>query len=307
MGDQPIAIPPDYARRVRELAGEAGAAWLARLPGIVAACAERWALRLDPPFPLSYNYVVPAWRAGEPVVLKVELPEAGLGEIDALELFDGHGSTRLLAVDREQGALLLERLLPGTTLAALGAGDDERATLIAADVMRRLWRPAPTAHGFRTLTDRAAELATVRRRFAGGTGPLREGLVARAESLFAELIASAAPPVLLHGDLHHGNILAAAREPWLAIDPKGVVGEPAAEVGPLLLNPRPDLLSWPHPERVLARRLDILAAALGFERERLWAWGLAHALLSAWWSVEDFGAGWEYAVGVAELLAGMEG
>ena len=306
MPSDPIAIPPEYSRRIRELAGEVGVAWLARLPGVVEECAARWSLRLGRPFPPSYNYVVPGWRGGEPVVLKIGLPGAGLvREIEALERFDGRGVARLLALDRERGALLLERLVPGTSLATLG--DDERATVIAADVMRRLWRPAPAAHGLTSLADRAADLSRIRVRFGGGSGPLPSDLVARAESLFAELIASAAPPALLHGDLHHDNILAATREPWLAIDPKGVVGEPAAEVGPLLLNPRPLLLSWPHPERVLARRLDILSEALGIERERLWAWGLAHAMLSACWSVEDFGAGWEYAIAVAELLAGMRG
>ena len=77
-----------------------------------------------------------------------------------------------------------------------------------------------------------------------------------------------APPVVLHGDLHHFNILAAERQPWLAIDPKGVVGEPVYETGALLRNPWPDLLSLPDPGRILARRVDQLAEELGFDRAR---------------------------------------
>jgi streptomycin 6-kinase len=108
-----------------------------------------------------------------------------------------------------------------------------------------------------------------------------------------------AEPVLLHGDLHHWNILTSEREPWLALDPKGVVGEPGYEIGPLLLNPTLQ------PGHVLARRIDQLAEELGLDRERLLGWGLAHAVLSAWWSVEDHGHGWEEAITCAELLAAL--
>jgi len=114
-------------------------------------------------------------------------------------------------------------------------------------------------------------------------------------------------PVLLHGDLHHDNILAAERQPWLAIDPKGLVGEPEYEVGALLRNPMPGLLAIPHPERVLARRLDILAESLGFDRDRLRAWGLAQAVLAAWWSIEDHGQGWETWIACAALLDRLQG
>jgi streptomycin 6-kinase len=121
-----------------------------------------------------------------------------------------------------------------------------------------------------------------------------------AERLFAELLASQAEPVLLHGDLHHFNILAAERQPWLALDPKGVVGEPAYEVGALLRNPSPD-----QPAHVQARRVAQLAEALALDRERLLGWGVAQAVLSGWWMYEDHGYGWEPALACAEVLAGL--
>jgi streptomycin 6-kinase len=108
-----------------------------------------------------------------------------------------------------------------------------------------------------------------------------------------------AEPVLLHGDLHHWNILAAGRQPWLALDPKGIVGEPAYEVGALLRNP--DLM----PLQVQERRVDQLTAELGFDRYRILGWGIAQAVLSAWWSYEDHGHGWESAVACAEILAAL--
>jgi streptomycin 6-kinase len=146
----------------------------------------------------------------------------------------------------------------------------------------------------------------LRERFDGGCGPFPPMLVETAEALFAELIESMDEAVLLHGDLHHENILSAERQPWLALDPKGLVGEPAYEVGALLRNPWPRLLDEPDPGRILDRRLDQLAEELGFDRGRLLGWGLAQAVLSAWWSFESHGHGWEFAIGCAELLAALQ-
>jgi len=292
-----------FARTIVELYGAAGIEWLSRLPSIIADCEQRWLLTVMPPFePLSYNYVAPAIRAdGTDVVLKLGIPNPELlTEIEALRLFNGHGIVQLLDADPDQGILLLERLKPGTPLSSLP--DDRQATSIAAQVMRQLWRPAPSEHPFPTVAKWAAGLRRLREHFAGGCGPFPRALVEVAEARFAELIGSMAEPVLLHGDLHHENILTAERQPWLALDPKGLVGEPAYEVGALLRNPMPQLLAEPQPERVLARRVYQLAEELGFDRERLLGWGVAQAVLSAWWSFEDHGHGWEWGIACAELL-----
>ncbi len=299
-----IAVPTAFARTINELHGETGDEWLRRLPALLADCALRWSLTILPPFePLTYNYVAPAIRRdGADVVLKVGVPNPELlTEIEALRWFGGQGVVQLLDADPELGILLLERLKPGAPLSKLA--DDQQATSIAAQVMRQLWRPAPLEHAFPTVAKWAAGLERLRRQFGGGTGPLPSGWVVAAEHLFGELIGSMAEPVLLHGDLHHENILSAERQPWLALDPKGVVGEPAYEVGALLRNPIPALLEQPHPERTLARRVDQLAEELRFDRARLVAWGLAQAVLSAWWSVEDHGHGWEWGIACAEALA----
>jgi streptomycin 6-kinase len=110
--------------------------------------------------------------------------------------------------------------------------------------------------------------------------------------------------VLLHGDLHHFNILAAERQPWLAIDPKGVVGEPAYEIGALLRNPTDEVVFDP---QVQARRIDLLTAELGLDRQRVIGWGIAQAVLSGWWSYEDHGHGWEPMMALAELLSSLGG
>jgi streptomycin 6-kinase len=239
-------------------------------------------------------------------VLKLGVPNPELAsEIAALRLFDGRGSVRLLEADEQQGILLLERLSPGAPLSALE--DDAEATSIAAGVMRQLWRPVPFQHSFPTVATWALGLPRLRAAFDGGAGPFPRRLVEQAEALFAELIPSMAAPALLHGDLHHENILRAGRAPWLALDPKGLVGEPAYEVGALLRNPIPRIYSMPNLKQVLKRRVDQLADELGFDRQRLIGWGIAQAVLSSWWSYEDHGHGWEPALTIAALLAGRGG
>lgn len=299
----PDFVPLSLQQTTLELYGEHGADWLRRLPDLIAACERRWSLTALPPFPgLSYNYVAPAVQAdGTDVVLKLGVPNPELvTEIEALRFYGGRGAVQLLEADFEWGALVMERLKPGVMLTAVA--DDEQATAIAAGVMRQLWRPAPAEHSFPTVARWAAGLKELRQQFDGGTGPFAVTLVEMAEGLFADLLASMDAPVVLHGDLHHYNILTAERQPWMVIDPKGVVGEAAYEVGALLRNPF-DLLEKPNPGRILARRVEQLAEELELDRARVVGWGMAQAVLSAWWSFGDHGHGWEWTMTVAEHLA----
>lgn len=290
-----------------EVWGDDGLQWLERLPDILADCERRWLLTVGPPFTsLSYNYAAPAERAdGTRAVLKLSFPgeKEFRSEAAALQVFEGRGIAQLLEVDLDTGAMLLERLEPGTPLEKLVRKDDEQATTVATSIMRELWRLAPADGPFPTVEQWGTGFTRLlRARFDGGTGPLPAALVEEAERLFMELAGSAAKPVLLHGDLHHGNILEAQREPWLAIDPKGVLGEPAYETGSLLRNPWPHLLSLPNPGKVLARRIDQMAGDLGFDRERIRAWGFAQAVLSAVWVVDDGGSDWHFSITCAQLL-----
>jgi streptomycin 6-kinase len=297
-------------RTVRATWGEPGREWLAALPELLTECAHRWSLTLAPPFPnLSFNYVAPAVRAdGTEAVLKAGVPNKGLrSEAAALRVFEGRGSVRLLDSDPDRGLLLLERLRPGASLTALAdeAHDDE-ATTIAASVMRGLWRPAPPGHDFPTVADWGQGFARLRARFGGGAGPLPPAWVEQGEALFADLLASSAAPVLLHGDLHHDNILSGHRQPWLAIDPKGVVGEPAYEVGALLRNLWPDRHTHQNPARLLEHRLHRLAEELELDPARVRGWAVAQAVLSAVWGIEDNDEGWGAALADAELLAAIK-
>jgi len=303
-------ITESFERLTLSLHGEAGRLWLEGLRGLVADCAARWALKVGPPFPsLSYHYAAPAeGPRGERLVLKLGVPTRNLlCEVEALSAFDGRGAARLVDSDATRGALLLERLEPGTPLTTLCEEDDAAATAAAAAVMRSLRRtPLRRPHVFPTAADWGLGFAKCRAHFGGGPGPFPPRLFEEAESLYAELLSSSPPPTLLHGDLHHGNILAASREPWLAIDPQGVVAEPAYEVGALLRNPLPQLLSLPDPVRTTERRIAQLSDELNLERARVRGWGLSQAVLSAWWSIEDAGELGEHGYAVVEALAATQ-
>lgn len=287
-----------------------GDAWLAQLPALLDETVQRWDLTLArPAWALSYNVVLPATLSdGTPVVLKLGVPNRELTwEAAALAHFDGQGAARLLHSEPERGILLLERVWPGTPLVDLGdddVQDDDRRTRMAAQAMQTLWRPAPADHGFPTVRDWAQGMQRLRATFVGGTGPFPARLVEMAEANFRELLADQAEPMLLHGDLHHWNILAGTGDAWLAIDPKGVAGEAAYEVGALLRNPFADPAHVPDLARIQSRRIAILAEMLEMDPQRLRAWSFAQAILSAWWSYEDGGTFEPSWLAYAEALVG---
>lgn len=298
-----LTVPHSFREKMTALYGVQGEVWVATVPALVARCAERWSLTVGSPYESpSYNLVICVSGAdGAPLALKLGVPVPELlCEIEALRLYDGEGCVRLIAASPEDGALLLERLVPGAMLVSLA--DDDQATRIAAIVMQQLWRPLPEAHPFPTTAKWAEGMKRLRTTFGGGCGPFPERLVQAAETLFTDLLTTSQESVLLHGDLHHYNILAAERAPWLAIDPKGLSGERLYETGALLRNPLPEVSSWADLRRVLARRASILAEALEADRQRILGWGMAQAVLSSWWSYEDEGERAEETLVMAGVL-----
>ncbi|MGN6673893.1 MAG: aminoglycoside phosphotransferase family protein [Thermomicrobiales bacterium] len=284
--------PPEFLRR-----NSADHAWLQTLPALLDDLAARWSLALAPHFPgIAYNYVAPATRAdGTACVLKVSrYIDDTRNEIAALRLWDGDGAARLLATDPERGALLVERLYPGTMLTTVAATDDAAATVIAAGMVRQLWRPAPAQHGLRPLDSWCAAYDRNRDALTRGADGFPAALFQRADAARHDLLASTTAPVALHGDLHHFNILRAQRAEWLVIDPKGLYGDPCFDICQFLRNPDP-----PVPLAVNRRRLDIFCAALGLDRQRTKTWCLVHAVLDACWDFED-GNSWERTIAYAE-------
>jgi len=297
-----LTLPPRLAQEVARFRDGIGHRWLELLPVLVSDCCARWGLELQTPFPYpSLSYVCPVLLPDcSHAVLKVGFLKDELArEADALRAYDGRGCVALLQADVDAGALLLERLSPGADLT--GMPDDGAAVSAAAAVMRRLRRTHPAGHAFPSVSAWADELSAVGRRFRAEPGPISVALIERAEGLMRDLLTSAPEPVLLHGDLQHYNVLSARREPWLAIDPKGFVGEPACEVGAFVRNHQGNA----DRQRLLARRIHQFSEELSLDRERIMGWAEAGAVLSAWWSVEDGGDGWSDAVACAEAVRSL--
>jgi len=281
--------------------GTGGAAWLKRLPKMIAEYEDHWGFKAQEPFKLNYNYVAPVELIdGTQAVIKIGYPEDRefQSEITALQTFNGKGACRLLQVDQPNAVMLLERITPGTALGSIE--DDDEATRILANVMKQLSKPLPETHNFITIDEWAAALPKYKAEH-GTDGILPAHLVEKASELFTYLIATSRPPMLLHGDLHHHNVLLSNERRWVAIDPKGVSAEPAYEVAAMIRNPYDKLKNVADLEPLLQRRIAILSERLGFEATRIRDWGFVQCMLSAVWSTESV-KGPSHALRVAEVL-----
>lgn len=303
-------FPESFARRAETIFGSVGKVWIDRLPDLVRSVCEAWQVASIQPVPdLSINWVGKGRLSdGRPVVLKLCPPNKEFGtELAALGQFAGRVSVQLIDSDKDRGALLLECLEPGEPLTDLIAANDSEATRVAADLMAGLWVPAPVAGGLPTVADWAAGLSKLRPHFGGTTGPFDERLVSLAERLFCAVTRQDRPQMLLHGDLHHGNILSASRLPWVIIDPKGVVGDPAYDAATFLMSLGADDGSLQLTDEMILNRAAILCSRLNIDRSALFAWAVARTVLSAWWCVEDHMADPMEVMSLASRVARLSG
>ena len=278
-------LDPHVRANVVRWEGEAGRRWIEALPGTVAELAERWQLSdFGPALPGgSHSYVVTVRAPSGDGVLKVPLVgDENRFEAAALSLYDGDGAVRLLAHDGPSGALLLERCRPGTQLG--DHADRQAATRTACALLRRLWREPGAGHEFLLTATKAAEWAATFERHAARhdrDAPLLPLLQAGAR-LARDLAGVSGRSVLVNRDAHLGNFLAAQREPWLLIDPKPLVGDPAFDAGYLVA----DLAGALPGPRIVAAIVDQLAGELGVDRDHVRAWALVRAVENILWAQE---------------------
>ncbi len=230
-----MIIPESFTKITAQRFGDAGAAWVRELPGIADRCMEAWGLTDCVPIAaLSINFVCMCRSVVHGnAVLKIQGPHTErYTEIEALRLYDGRGCCRILELDMARAAMLLERVEPGTPLRA---HPDRGVQLsVGVEMMRRL--PVSIQDGHR-LPPYSAWLdnAEAEMRRASAPGSLLD-LLESARAQYRMVDAAGEPHVLLHGDLHHDNILKADGDRWVAIDPQGVIGPAVMETGRFIQN-----------------------------------------------------------------------
>jgi streptomycin 6-kinase len=247
------------------------------LAAVIADVRDRWSLEIGDPFEPggTCSWVAPARFGSADVVLKVGWPHPEAEhEAAGLAFWNGDGTIRLLDAVRIDGtpAMLLERCSPGVQLSRLV--DPDGQDLIIAELLRRLWRAPAPGHEFRPLTQMCNDWAEHARRRVAISPPADVELVRVGCDLFRRLAAAASREVVLFTDLHAGNVLSAAREPWLAIDPKPYVGDPAYDALQHMLNV-PRLRTDP------AGLSDRMSHLLGVNSERLRSWLFARCAVGS--------------------------
>jgi streptomycin 6-kinase len=276
-----VRIPERLARSTLAWHGRRGARWLEALPSRVREVTDRFDLRaVEGPFdPGGHaSWCAPARTAdGRDVVLKLQVPDDEVrAEAAALAGWAGRGAARLVDRDPDRWALVLERCRPGSDAAALD--DPLAAAIVGATVAARLHAcevALPEApHLGEVMASWADEVEA--RAAAEHRAGLDRGALAMGLEAMRTLPGSASHGAVLHGDLNPTNLLAAEREPWLAIDPKPMLGDPTWDGVRLVLQPDPG--RWPDPRSVLADRLDLVAGVLGVERDHLARWCVADAV-----------------------------
>ncbi|MFI9289530.1 aminoglycoside phosphotransferase family protein [Streptomyces werraensis] len=279
----PQSLAVSYARGF----GEEGRAWIAGLPALAAEFLDRWELKRDGAVGAGEaSLVLPVLRRnGTRAVLKLQMPrEETTAALIGLRTWNGDGMVRLLDHDPETSTMLLERLNAARTLTSVE--DDDAAMGILAELQARLVR-VPAPQGLRSLGDITAEMLEK-------VPTAVEALADRADRQLLRGWASAVAELadepgdrMLHWDLHYDNVLAAQREPWLAIDPEPLAGDPGFDLWPALDSRWDDVVMKNGALRVVRRRFDLLTEVLGLDRARATGWTLGRLLQNSLWDIED--------------------
>ncbi len=288
-------FPDHFWQTVGRIFGEEGREWLDHLPDILERCRQKWGLDEGTACPnLSINYIeFTRTKDGLPVALKVGVPnDELLSEMAALRHFDGRGAVRILDSDLELSAFIMQRIHPGTMLWETGGNHEQ--TRIAASLMLQLHRPLPANHGFPAFSEWLERSFAFTRTQGDAHELMPRELLKQVEAAFREIDSEKNEDVLLHGDLHHENILLDAQAGWTVIDPKGVCGAGALEVGRYIQNQLPGD-GW---EDLIRERVVIFEEVLNLSRRHVLNGALVDCVLSHCWDFEDEGLSEDWHRGV---------
>lgn len=291
-------ISEHVAKNVIALYGHTGKQWLDNFPEFNSRYENAWNFKVKSCFlDAQFNVVLDVMQNdGVPAVFKCCVPNKEFKtEVFSLQHYDGYGAVRLLQSDIDHGAMLLEKIMPGSILELLP--DIELATQYALDVCKKLHKPIEDGHSFPKLSDWFLGFDRLYKKFDNTSGPFSSTLIEKAKKVSFELLSSQSTLVLLHGDLHYANLIL-NKDHCVAIDPKGIIGEPQFEI------PLPRVTN-PTSKKELLYRLDCLIDQSQFDQKRIYSWLFCKAMLAAWWTVEDSGSSTDLTAGfisVADIM-----
>ncbi|MEK7137679.1 MAG: aminoglycoside phosphotransferase family protein [Patescibacteria group bacterium] len=280
-------LPETFRRNVHEAWEEEEEKWIKELPAIIEECKEQWELTLEPhAYDLSYNFIAPVrTKDNQKAILKIGFPKEKevLTEIESLRYFPGKYSVRILEHNVKLRAFIVERLTPGTSLRETHLKNDPEATQIALPLLRGIPVNVPKNHKFPSLADWAKVFERVRNMNVKGT--ITHSILDQAQRTFEKLDATKKEEKLLHGDLHHDNILCDEKRGWIAIDPKGVIGDPSFNGSRFIINNWSDRPT----DELLQLRVTMIAKALGYDEARIAGWAYVDYIISNCWTLEGTG------------------
>jgi len=284
--DRKLKLPDEFVRNTVAICGNRGETWLDELPQMLLRLSKKWRVKIEPPFPnISYNFVAPATtETGEHAVIKIAIPQEYIeiySEAAYLKAVDGKGAVDLLSEDRENRVILIERALPGTTLADLYQETPLTAVDIAVGLIQKVRRPAPTDRGDAILLDDWFDNLT---RY--GEKPFPAEYAVKALRFYERLRTTYGCKHYLHGDFHWENIVRSGEE-FVLIDPKGIVGHLGYEIAVFLNNFHWRLDENDDLDELLNTVVTKFAAATGISEREIREWAYSQAILSAWWIFDE--------------------
>ncbi|MDQ8040078.1 MAG: aminoglycoside phosphotransferase family protein [Rickettsiella sp.] len=254
-------LPEKLIKNILSVYGNVGKAWLDNLPNLLPHYAKKWQLTIKDSFNNASVVIEVILDNGHSAILKCGVPSKEfMNEVAALQHFNGKGAVKLFDAEASAGVMLLEKLVPGTLLEEFS--NETRNVINSVELIKKLHRPYEETGLFPTLADWFQGFQCLYQYFQGGTGPFPKSLIERTNAISQELLMSMGPTVLLHGDLHYANILLSDQQGWLAIDPKGVIGEREYEI------PFPSLKDKIN-EKHIKYQLDQFIEISGFDRSRV--------------------------------------
>jgi streptomycin 6-kinase len=272
-------MPSTFTQNVINIYGHKGKDWLASLAALTAELSNKYQLTdLVRASYMSFNYVASGVQNKNPIILKLGLDQKALAkETACLKAFANHGAAEVIAT--QPGMILMQRANPGTTLKEYFPDRNKPSVAILCECIQQLQKAEiPKQHDFLHLQ----ELLSILDNDLDIPGKI----LSKAKQLREKLLSSTEKTALLHGDLHHENILKHG-DGWLVIDPKGFVGDSVFEVCAFTHNPMPELLQQANPIEIINDRIQLCADLLGFDQQRIQDWLYVKSVLCWAWCLDD--------------------